>query len=89
MFKKSITHHDIEKNYEHYPSIIDRLPWRDFNEQYRCFLLEDNMSLGVCFKITPIACEARPEAMLSAMSQSIRDAINNSVPCSGTGEWLR
>ena len=70
------------------PSLSDRLPWRDYNEKYKCILLEDNESLGICFKIIPIACEARPEAMLNEIAKSISEAVKNSIPCEKGNPWI-
>lgn len=78
---------DKIRSYQQLPSIIDRLPWRDYNEKYKVFLLEDNKSLGVCFKITPIPCEARPESMLCEIAKSIGDALKNSIPCEKSTPW--
>jgi conjugative transfer ATPase len=86
--KPIITHEDMTRIYQRRPSIIDRLPWCDYNEKHKCFLLEDNESLGVCFKITPIPCEARPEAMLEEISKTIADAIKNSIPCEKENPWI-
>lgn len=83
-----VTNSEIDRTYHVFPSIIDRLPWCDFNEQYRCFLLEDQKSLGVCFKIKPIPCEARPEAMLAAIAQSIHSALKNTIPCEKNSPWI-
>ncbi len=55
--KSSVTRKEMKDSYQSRPSLIERLPWCDYNEKYKCFLLEDKNSLGVCFKITPIACE--------------------------------
>jgi transcriptional regulator CtsR len=86
MFKNTkknspVTRDDIARSYQSSPSLIERLPWRDYSEQHKCFLLEDNESLGVCFKITPIACEARPESMLKEIAKSISEAIKKTIPC--------
>jgi conjugative transfer ATPase len=78
---------DIANAYTARPSIVDHLPWRDYNEKYKVFLLEDNKSMGVCFKITSIACDARPQVMLQEISKSISEAIKNSIPCEKDNPW--
>jgi conjugative transfer ATPase len=93
MFKNTnkashITRNDIARSYQYLPSIVERLPWRDYNEKHKCFLLEDNESLGICFKITPIACEARPESMLKEIAKSISEAIKNTIPCEKDNPWI-
>ncbi len=53
----------VARGYQKRPSIADYLPWKDYSEQHRCFLLEDGMSLAMAFSIKLIACEARPKEM--------------------------
>jgi conjugative transfer ATPase len=79
---------DIANSYQLFPSFIKRLPWCDYNEKYKCFLLEDNTSLGVCFKVTPISCEARPVSMLEEIALAISEAIKNSIPCEKNNPWI-
>lgn len=86
--KHYITQQDIARIYRPFANLADRLPWRDYNEKHKCFLLEDNESMGTCFKITPIPCEARPASMLEQIAQSIQTAIQNSVPCEKNHPWI-
>ena len=86
--KPTLTKKEVAQSYQHRPSITSRLPWRDYNEKYRCVLLEDNQSLGVCFKVNPIPCEARPEAMMQEIAKSISEAIKNSLPCEKDNPWI-
>jgi conjugative transfer ATPase len=79
---------EIENSYKPLPSFVEKLPWRDYNEKFKCFLLEDNHSLGVCFKITPISCEARPAKMLEEIASAISDAIKNTLPCEKEHPWI-
>lgn len=82
-----VTASDIEKSYRMRPSFVNRLPWKDYSTKHKCFLLEDNESLGVCFQITPISCEARPDQMLEEISKSISEAIKNAIPCEKDNPW--
>src|SRR5260221_9246341 len=83
-----IKHSELKNSYHSFPSFVERLPWRDYNEEHKCFLLEDNISLGVCFKITPISCEARPAKMLEEIAFAISDALKNSIPCEKDTPWI-
>ncbi len=85
--KKAITQQTMARAYKKRPTLADRLPWRDYNEPHKCFLLEDNESVGVCFKITPIPCEARPEMMMEAIAQSISEALKNALPTEKENPW--
>ncbi len=88
LFKKNaVTEQSMAHAYAKRPSLADRLPWRDYNAVHHCFLLEDNESLGVCFKITPIPCEARPESMMQAIAQSISEALKNAIPTEKENPW--
>ncbi|MCD6047745.1 MAG: conjugative transfer ATPase [Gammaproteobacteria bacterium] len=80
MPKISITTQDIARGYEKRPSIADYLPWKDYNHKHKLFLLEDGKSLGVCFEVKPIACEARPVEMMDAIMRSIAEALKNAIP---------
>ncbi len=83
-----VTSTDIASLYQRTPNLIERLPWKDYNEKHKCILLEDNISLGVCFKITPISCEARPIAMLEEIASAISEAIKNTIPCEKGNPWV-
>src|SRR3990167_2317524 len=83
-----ITTEEVARSYERLPTFINRLPWRDYNAKHKCFLLEDNESLGVCFNITPIPCEARPGIMMEEIAHSISEAIKNSIPCEKENPWV-
>jgi conjugative transfer ATPase len=87
MKKTFINKNDINRLYNSNPTIIDYLPWRDFNEEHKFILLEDNESLGVCFKIFPLGCEARPESMLNELAKSISEALKNSLPLEKEFPW--
>lgn len=82
------TRREIAWIYEKRPTFLERLPWRDYNHKHKCFLLEDNESLAVGFDITPIACEARPNAMMEDIAGSIAAAIKNAIPCEKENPWI-
>jgi len=67
---------------------MNRLPWRDYNSKHKCFLLEDQNSLGVGFKVLPIPCEARPEIMLTEIANSISEALKNTLPLDEENPWI-
>lgn len=84
MLKKST----ISRMYARAESITDYLPWRDYSDEQQLFLLEDNCSLGVCFELTPIPCEARPVEMMQEISKSIAEALKNSIPLEKNHPWI-
>jgi conjugative transfer ATPase len=86
--KSYVTRKEMADSYQCLPSFIEKLPWCDYNEKFKCFMLEDHTSLGVCFKITPIPCEARPIAMLEDIAAAISEAVKNSIPCEKDSPWI-
>jgi len=86
--KNHVKQKAVANSYQKLPTLADRLPWRDYNEKHNCFLLEDNESLGVCFKITPIPCEARPEQMMDEIGKSISEALKNTIPFEKENPWI-
>lgn len=85
---KVVKTHDIARGYKKRPSLADYLPWSDYNEAHKVFLLEDRQSLAVGFQLTPIACEARPQAMMEAIAQSLQNALQNAIPCEKGTPWI-
>lgn len=83
-----VTRQDIARGYEKRPSIADYLPWQDYSDEHKLFLLEDGRSLGMCFDIKPIACEARPQEMLEAIMRSIAEALKNAIPLEKENPWV-
>lgn len=83
-----VTRQDVARIYQKMPTFSYRIPWRDYNNKHKCFLLEDNESLAVCFDITPLACEARPVAMMEDISKSIAEALKNAIPCEKDNPWV-
>ena len=79
---------DIARGYQRQPMITKYLPWRDYNEKHKLFLLEDNRSLATCFNLTPIPCEARPAIMMEEIAKSISEAIKNAIPCEKNNPWI-
>lgn len=83
-----VTTMDIARGYQKYPSLADHLPWRDYDEKHKVFLLEDNLSLAVGFKITPLPCEARPKAMMDKIAQSFKESLQNAIPQEKNNPWI-
>ncbi len=79
---------DIQRGYQKAPSLARHLPWRDFDEQHKVFLLEDNLSLAVGFEITPLPCEARPAEMMEKIAQSFKEALQNAIPQEKQNPWI-
>ncbi len=89
-FKKNeaIKKSDVARGYDKRPSIADFLPWCDYNEKHKVFLLEDRLTLATVFSIRPIACEARPDSMMREIARSLKDALQNAIPCEKNNPWI-
>lgn len=85
---QSVTNTDIARGYAKRSSIVRYLPWCDYHDSHKVFLLEDNRSLAVGFRLRPIACEARPDAMLRDIARSLRDALQNAIPLEKHNPWI-
>jgi len=83
-----IKNNDIAKIYAQQPSIANRLPWQDYSDKYKLFLLEDNQSLAAGFHFTPIPCEARPDRMMEEIANALSEALKNAIPCEKNNPWI-
>lgn len=86
--KRTVTQSDMARGFEKRPSLADYLPWRDYHEKHKVFLLEDNVSLATVFSLRPIACEARPAAMMQEIARSLKDVLQNAIPCEKHNPWI-
>ena len=62
-----LTSASIKRQYERPPSFTDLLPWMEYIPESKAFLLEDGISMGALFDITPIGCEARTPEFMSQL----------------------
>jgi conjugative transfer ATPase len=88
MLKNKIKKEEVEKIYAQNPTLSKRLPWCDYSDEHKIFLLEDKKTLAVGFHLTMIACEARPVEMMQAISTSLSEALKNSIPCEKNNPWI-
>lgn len=73
-----MTRQDEEKVYHANPSIIDFLPWAEFLDEEQCLLLDDGVSVGAVYDVTPVATEGRTEERLEQIRDSVEDALQDS-----------
>src|ERR1700722_9463702 len=85
---KQIKNSDMAKLYTQQPSIAKHLPWQDYSDKYKLFLLEDNQSLAAGFDFIPIPCEARPAKMMEEIAKSLSEALKNAIPCEKNNPWI-
>lgn len=70
------------------PSFTDMLPWSDYDPSDQSFILEDGISRGAMFELTPTSTEGRSPAFLTGQRDALRNAVNSSFPEYDEGEWV-
>ena len=70
------------------PSFTDLLPWTDYLADEQAFLLEDGVSRGALFELTPTSTEGHTTEFLQRQADALKSAINGSFPELDDGEWV-
>src|SRR3989338_11379155 len=70
---------DIEKGYHLPCSLIEHLPWVEFDEKNNCILLQDQ-SVGAVFDLTPLASEAKADVYLQQLRDSLQGIFQDTFP---------
>ncbi|EHS6129219.1 conjugative transfer ATPase [Salmonella enterica] len=79
---------DEKQVYHANPSIIDYLPWAEFLDREQCILLDDGVSVGAVFDITPVATEGRTDDRLEQMRDTVEDALQDSFDEHDENPWV-
>ncbi|GAA3607210.1 conjugative transfer ATPase [Gibbsiella greigii] len=79
---------DEKQLYHANPSIIDYLPWAEFLDREQCILLDDGVSVGAVFDVTPVATEGRTDDRLEQMRDTIEDALQDSFDEHDENPWV-
>lgn len=86
--RRRATQADEQASYAHGPSFTDHLPWVEYLEDSRCFLLEDNRSVGALFELQPIGTEGRELDWLMQARDAIEDALQDSFDEHDSTPWV-
>ncbi|OCG64150.1 conjugative transfer ATPase [Gilliamella sp. wkB18] len=70
-------------------SIIDYLPWLEFDDEQRSILLEDGRSVGAVFEIIPYGTEAKPMSKLRSISDIVTNSIQDSFDERDNNPWVQ
>ncbi|EIH0317472.1 conjugative transfer ATPase [Escherichia coli] len=70
------------------PSVIDFLPWVENLDEAQCLLLDDGMSVGAVYDVTPAATEGRTEERLEQIRDMVEDALQDSFDEYDTHPWV-
>lgn len=83
-----MTRQDEAKIYHANPSIIDYLPWVEFLDEEQCLLLEDGISVGAIYDVTPVATEGRTDERLEQIRDTVEDALQDSFDEHDENPWV-
>lgn len=83
-----LTTADVNALYTRPPSFTDFLPWVEYLPESRSFLLEDGVSVGALFELTPAGTEARTTAFMEGLRDAIQTAITEAIPELDHAPWI-
>ena len=86
--KSPVTSKQVKQLYERPSSFTDLLPWMEYNPATRTFLLEDGISVGALFEITPAGTEARTPAFMIQLRDAIQTALTDAIPEEDDSPWI-
>ena len=74
--------------YRRPPSFTDLLPWAEYLPESRAFLLEDGISIGALFELTPVGTEARTPRFMAGLRDAIQTALTDAIPEREDAPWI-
>ncbi|TNS83381.1 conjugative transfer ATPase, partial [Escherichia coli] len=83
-----MTRREEAKIYHAGPSIIDFLPWVEYLDEEQCLLLDDGVSVGAVYEVTPAATEGRTAERLEQIRDTVEDALQDSFDEYDTHPWV-
>jgi conjugative transfer ATPase len=83
-----VTTRRIKQLYERPSSFTDLLPWTEYNPESRTFLLEDGISVGAMFELTPAGTEARTPKFMTQLRDAIQTALTDAIPEEDDSPWI-
>jgi len=73
--KSPLTAEDYESVYKEPPSFTQFLPFKDYDKEQQVFLLDDGLSVGAVFELTPIDVEGQSQKVLEIIESGIQQAL--------------
>ncbi|MCP4964966.1 MAG: conjugative transfer ATPase, partial [bacterium] len=83
-----VTQAMVKRLYERPPSFTDLLPWVEYDAESRTFLLEDGISLGAMFELTPAGTEARTPEFMNQLRDAIQTSLTDAIPEEDDAPWV-
>jgi conjugative transfer ATPase len=78
----------VRRQYARPASFTDLLPWVEYDPDSRTFLLEDGVSVGALFEITPAGTEARTPKFMLQLRDAIQTALTDAIPEEDEAPWI-
>lgn len=85
---RHLNRREESKVYEHGPSVIDFLPYAEYLPEDECLLLDDGVSVGAVFMITPAGTEGRTQARLDEIRDITEKALQSALDERDTYQWV-
>ena len=83
-----VTTRQVKRLYERPPSFTDLLPWMEYHPASRTFVLEDGVSVGALFELTPAGTEARTPQFMTQLRDAIQTALTDAIPEEDDAPWI-
>lgn len=85
-----LTDKDVAKLYQRYDSIVDVLPWADYDQENEVFYIDDDIeacSVGAVFEITAADVDGRPQEYKNSLHSSLSVALSQ-LPSDDQYPWV-
>ncbi|EJX4863024.1 TraC family protein, partial [Salmonella enterica] len=83
-----LTRRDEAKIYAHGPSFIDFLPWVEYLPEDECLLLDDGVSVGAVFSLSPAQTDGRSAERLEEIRDITEAALQNGPEERSSHQWV-
>ncbi|MBT7208097.1 MAG: TraC family protein, partial [Gammaproteobacteria bacterium] len=70
-----LTAEDYEAVYKEPPSFSKYLPFKDYDKEQQVFMMDDGLSVGAVFELTPIDVEGQSQKVLEIIESGIQQAL--------------
>lgn len=85
---RPVTQHDVSSVYQRPEAFTDLLPWVEYDPQHRVFLLDDGVSVGALFEITPVGTEVQSGEALEELRDQLQNVLTDAIPEEDGAPWV-
>ena len=78
---------DLFKAYQLKPSLAHELPWMEYDDDSKAFLLQDGFSVAAVFELKDVACDGAPESYLLELRDRFQGLFQNTIPQELESPW--